>query len=56
LFCQQIESSGYFFSYNFSNSLQPGDVVEHIYIYIYMYIGVQLLQDPSSVQVAGPLL
>jgi hypothetical protein len=33
LFCQQIESSYSFISYNFNNSLQPDDVVEHIYIY-----------------------
>jgi hypothetical protein len=31
LFCQQIESSCSFISYNFNNSLQPDDVVEHIY-------------------------
>jgi hypothetical protein len=29
-FCQQIESSGRFTSYNFNNSLQPDDVVLRI--------------------------
>jgi hypothetical protein len=32
LFCQQIESFGCFISYNFNNSLQSDDTVEHIYI------------------------
>jgi hypothetical protein len=31
LFCQKIEGSCSFISYNFSNSLQPDDAVEHIY-------------------------
>jgi hypothetical protein len=31
LFCPQIESSCSFISYNVNNSLQPDDVVEHIY-------------------------
>jgi hypothetical protein len=30
LFCQQIESSCSFISYNFNNILQPDDMVEHI--------------------------
>jgi hypothetical protein len=32
LFYQQIEGSCSFISYNFNNSLQPDDEVEHIYI------------------------
>jgi hypothetical protein len=31
LFCQEIESSCSFISYNFNNSLQPDDVVKFIY-------------------------
>jgi hypothetical protein len=31
LFCQQIEGSCNFISYNFNNSLQSDDAVEHIY-------------------------
>jgi hypothetical protein len=31
LFCQQIEGSCSFISYNFNNSLQPDDTVKHIY-------------------------
>jgi hypothetical protein len=31
LFCQQIKSCCGFTSYNFNNSLQPDDAIEHIY-------------------------
>jgi hypothetical protein len=31
LFYQKIEGSGSFISYNFDSSLQPDDVVEHVY-------------------------
>jgi hypothetical protein len=46
-FCQQIERSCSFISYNFNNSLQPDDVVEHI------FWGVIAL-GLSFAQVAGP--
>jgi hypothetical protein len=47
LSCQQIEGSFSFISYNFNNSLQPDDAVEHI------YRGATAL-GPSFAQVAGP--
>jgi hypothetical protein len=58
LFCQQIESSCGFISYNFNNSLQPDDVVEHIYIYctpIYIYIYIYIYRGAIATKpVFGP--
>jgi hypothetical protein len=47
LFCQQIEGSCSFISYNFNNSLQPDDAAEYIY-------RSAIALGLSFAQVAGP--